>query len=120
MDRCFAGVFGDVADQCGCKHGTDVNRKGKPGFGQKIRKNSSQTDRKDQLENCGRIHIRMTFMLFFILDEQTVIFRDCGGQQVVFFNQAFAERTADQTAGNQTKGGSSSTDRGGSLNIKVF
>ena len=59
-------------------------------------------------------------MLFFILDEQTVIFRDCGGQQVVFFNQAFAERTADQTAGNQTKGGSSSTDRGGSLNIKVF
>ena len=34
--------------------------------------------------------------------------------------KAAAERTADQTAGNQTKGGSSSTDRGGSLNIKVF
>jgi hypothetical protein len=45
----------------------------------------------------------MTFMLFFILDEQTVIFRDCGGQQVVFFNQASAERTADQTAGNQIR-----------------
>ena len=62
----------------------------------------------------------MTLMLLFVLNQQTVIFRDCRGQQVLFFNQASAERTADQTAGNQTKGGSSSTDRGGSLNIKVF
>ncbi len=25
VDRCFARVFGNVADQCGCQHGTDVN-----------------------------------------------------------------------------------------------
>ena len=62
----------------------------------------------------------MALMLLFVLNQQTVIFRDCRGQQVLFFNQASAERTADQTAGNQTKGGSCSTDRGVSLNIKVF
>ena len=62
----------------------------------------------------------MPFMLFLILNQKAVILRNYGGEQVLLLNQPLGNRTADQTAGNQTKGSSSGTDRGGTSDIEIF
>ena len=68
MNRVGTSHFSDVTHGGGNNHGSDVDWEGHAGLGQKIRKDCSQTDCKDQLEYRRRVHIGMTLMLFLFLD----------------------------------------------------
>ena len=120
MDRKMSGILCNVTNECCSNHCTDVDREGQSGLRQKPGEDGSESDRKDQLENCGCIHIGVTLMFLLILDQKTVILRDGSREKIFLLDKTLAERTAYQASCNQTEGCCCGTDRGGTAYIKVF
>ena len=62
----------------------------------------------------------MSCVLFLILDQKTVILRNCSLKKILLLNKAFAERTAYKASGYKSEGRCGCTYCSRTLYIEIF